>query len=75
MKEKTVKIDDITIKYLKAGKSVRIFINFGRYKKGKRTDTYTIYDAILKKHKTCDDIWLDVQNKQAVGLQVSLMKK
>jgi len=34
-----------------------------------------IYDAISEKHTTYDDVWLDVQNKQAVGLQVSLMKK
>jgi len=75
MKEKTIKIDDITIRYFKANKSTRLLINFGRYKRGRRIDTCTIYDAIVAKHKTYDDVWLDVQNKQAVGLQISLMKQ
>lgn len=75
MKEKTIKIDDITIKYFKVSKSTRLLINFGRYKRGSRIDTRTIYDAIAEKHKTYDDVWLDIQNKQAVGLQISLMKK
>jgi hypothetical protein len=32
-------------------------------------------EKTVKKYKTYDDVWLDVQNKQAVGLQISLMKK
>jgi len=75
VKEKTIKINNITIKYFKTDKSTRLLINFGRYKRGKRIDTCTIYDAISEKHKTCDDVWLDIQNKQAVGLQISLMKE
>ena len=75
VKEKAIKIDDIIIKYFKVNKSTRLLINFGRYEKGRRIDTCTVYDAIFEKHKTYDDVWLDIQDKQAIGLQISLMKK
>jgi len=51
-------------------------VNFGRYKKGRKIETRTIYDAISEKHKMLhDEIWLDVQGKKAIGMNISLDKK
>lgn len=50
-------------------------LNFGRYRKGKKIDTWTLYDAISEKHKPmCDEIWLDIQNKKAIGMSIRLDK-
>lgn len=50
-------------------------LNFGRYKKGRRIDTWTLYDAISEKHKPIhDEIWLDIQNKKAMGMSITIDK-
>jgi len=50
-------------------------LNFGRYKRGRKIDTWTLYDSISEKHKPLhDEIWLDIQNKKAIGMSITLDK-
>jgi len=50
-----------------------IQLNFSRYKKGRKIDTLTLYDAISEKHKPLhDEIWLDIQNKKAIGMNIAI---
>lgn len=75
MKRKTLKFGSVKIKLLETPRSVRMQLNFGRYKKGKQIDTWTIYDAISEKHKPIgDQIWLDIQNKKAIGMSITIDK-
>lgn len=76
MKQKTIKFGNIKIKLFKSPKVSMMQFNFGRYKKGKRIDTRTLYDAISEKHKPLhDEIWLDIQEKKAIGMTVTISKK
>ena len=76
MKQKTIKFGKVKIKFLETPYSLTIRLNFGRYKKGKKIDTWTIYDAILEKHKSPgDEIWLDIQNKKAIGMNITMDRK
>jgi len=52
-----------------------IQINFGRYKRGKEIDTWPIYNAIDEKHKPfLDEVLLDIQDKKAIGLHITVDK-
>lgn len=75
MKQKRIKFGKVKIKLLELPKSLTIQLNFGRYKKGKKIDTWTIYNAILEKHKSPgDEVWLDIQNKRSIGMSIMLNK-
>ena len=75
MKQKTIKFGRIKIKLFQSPKFSMMQVNFGRYKKGRKIDTWTLYDAIFEKHKSIgDEIWLDIQNKKAVGMSITLDK-
>lgn len=75
MKQKTIKFGRVKIKLLETPRSIRMQLNFGRYKKGRKIDTWTIYDAISEKHKPIgDEIWIDIQNKKAIGMNITLDK-
>jgi hypothetical protein len=69
MQQKTIKFGGIKIRLFKSPKFLTMQLNFGRYKKGRKIDTLTLYDAISEKHKPLhDEIWLDIQNKKAIGM-------
>ena len=75
MKQKIIKFGRIKIKLFQSPKFSIMQLNFGRYKKGRKIDTWTLYDAISEKHKPMhDEIWLDIQNKKAVGMSITLDK-
>lgn len=75
MKQKTVKFGKVKIKLLETPETVRMQFNFGRCKKDRKINTWTIYDAISEKHKPIgDEIWLDLQNRKAIGMMVTLDK-
>lgn len=75
MKQKTIKFGRIKIKLFQSPKFSMMQLNFGRYKKGRKIDTWTLYDAISEKHKPMhDEIWLDIQNKKAVGMSITIDK-
>ena len=64
------------IKFFESPESLTMQVDFGRYKKGRKIETRTIYDAIFEQHKMLhDEIWLDVQGKKAIGMNISLDKK
>lgn len=70
-----IKLGKLKIRLLEVPNSSRIHINFGRYKKGRKIDTWTIYNSIYEKHKPfLDEMWLDIQNKKAIGLNITLDK-
>lgn len=73
MKQKTIKFGRVKIKLLEMPRSIRMQLDFGRYKKGRKVDTWTIYDAISEKHKSPgDEVWLDIQNKKAIGMSITI---
>jgi hypothetical protein len=75
MRQKTIKFGQIKIRLFESAKFLTLQLNFGRYKKGKKIDTWTLYDAISEKHKPLhDEIWLDIQNKKAIGMSITLDK-
>lgn len=75
MRQRTIKFGKIKIKLFESPDFSMMQFNFGRYKKGKKVDTWTLYDAISEKHKPLhDEIWLDIQNKKAIGMSVTLDK-
>ena len=75
MRQKIIKFGKIKIKLFESPKFSMMQLNFGRYKKGRKIDTWTLYDAISEKHKPMhDEIWLDIQNKKAVGMSITLDK-
>ena len=76
IKKKTVKFGKMKIKLFESPESLTMQVDFGRYKKGRKIETRTIYDAISEKHKMLhDEIWLDVQDKKAIGMNINLDKK
>ena len=73
MKKKTIKFGRIKIKLFQSPKFSMMQLNFGRYKKGRKIDTWTLYDAISEKHKPLhDEIWLDIQNRKAIGMNITI---
>ena len=75
MKSKIIKFGKIKIKLFESPKFSMMQLNFGRYKKGRKIDTWTLYDAISEKHKPIgDEIWLDIQNKRAIGMSITIDK-
>lgn len=75
MRQKTIKFGKIKIRLFESPKFLTMQLNFGRYKKGKKIDTWTLYDAISEKHKPLyDEIWLDIQNKRTIGMNITLDK-
>jgi len=61
MRQKTIKFGRIKIKLFESPKFSMLQLNFGRYKKGKKIDTWM-----------GDEIWLDIQNKKAIGMNITL---
>mgnify|MGYP001573307497 CR=1 FL=1 len=75
MRQKTIRFGKIKIRLFESQKFLTMQLNFGRYKKSKEIDTWTLYDAISEKHKPMhDEIWLDIQNKKAIGMSIALDK-
>lgn len=75
MRQKTIKIGKIKVRLSESPEFSMIQLNFGRYKKGKKIDTWTLYDAIAEEHKPAgDEVWLDIQNKKAIGMNITLGK-
>jgi hypothetical protein len=75
MRQKTVKFSGIKIRLFESPKFLTMQLNFGRYKKGKKIDTRTLYDAISEKHNPLhDEIWLNIQNKKAIGMSIIVDK-
>lgn len=73
MKQKTIKFGRMKIKLFDSSNFTMMQLNFGRYKKGRKIDTWTLYDAISEKHKPMhDEIWLDIQNKKAIGMSITI---
>ena len=75
MRQKIIKFGKIKIKLFESPKFLMVQLNFGRYKKGRKIDTWTLYDAISEKHKPIgDEVWLDIQNKKAIGMSITIDK-
>ena len=73
MRQKIIKFGKIKIKLFESPKFSMMQLNFGRYKKGRKIDTRTLYDAISEKHKPIgDEIWLDTQNRKAIGMNITI---
>jgi len=75
MRLKRIRFGGIKIRLFESPKFLTMQINFGRYKKDRKIDTWTLYDAISEKHKPLhDEIWLDIQNKKAIGMSITVDK-
>jgi hypothetical protein len=75
MRQKTIRFSGIKIRLFESQKFLTMQLNFGRYKKGRKIDTWTLYDAISEKHKPLhDEIWLDIQDKKAIGMSITVDK-
>ena len=48
-----------------------VHINFGRWKKIRKTDTITLYDSIAEGDKDYTSIWLDKQKDGGVGIEIA----
>jgi len=73
--EKKLKLGKLRIRIFEMPNYSTIMFNFGRYKRHRKIDTWTIYSAIAKKHKPIgDEIWLDIQDKRAIGVTITLDK-
>jgi len=70
MTDKTIKVGKCKIRWFKVGKGHQLHINFNRYKKGEKTDTYTEYCSIIAGDKPYTEIWLDKQGKTPIGVEV-----
>jgi hypothetical protein len=75
MKEQEVRLGKVRMRVFEMPDRFTIMLNFGRYKKRRKVDTWTIYNAITEKHKPAgDEIWLDIQDRRAIGLTITLDK-
>ena len=73
MRQKIIKFGKIKIKLFESPKFTIMQFNFGRYRIGRKIDTWTLYDAISEKHKPMhDEIWLDIQNRKAIGMNITI---
>lgn len=69
---KKIRLDKKTkIRFMKTPHFKHLHINIGRYKKGKKIDTWILYDSITEKHKPYAHIWMDVQGKKLIGFEAS----
>jgi len=73
--EKKIKLGKIKISYTEINGRIFVFVDFGRYKKCRNVNTSTIYDAIVENHKSWDEVWLDIQDKKATGIEIHLSDK
>ena len=75
MREKKIRFGKLKIRLFESSVMVMVHFNFGRHKKGRKIDTRTLYDAIAEGHKlSTDEIWLDIQDKKAIGMNITLAK-
>ena len=75
MRSKIIRFDKLKIRLFESRKILLIQLDFGRYKKKRKIETLTLYDAISEKHKCIgDEVWLDVQDRKAIGVSISLEK-
>lgn len=68
--DKIFEFDGGLAHYFRYGSRHRIHINFGRYKKGRKADTSTIYCSIMSDEKPYTEIWLDKQGKCCIGAEL-----
>jgi len=73
--EKKITLGKIKIRYTEFDDRIIMFVDFGRWKKNKDTDTWTIYNAITENHKSYDDVWLDIQGDIATGVEIHLLDR
>ena len=73
IREKKIKFGKLRIRISKMPHCSTIMLNFGRYKRRRKVDTWTLYSGIAEKHKPLhDEVWLDIQDKQAIGMTITL---
>lgn len=70
--KKEIKFGRVRVRISKIGKDYLIFINTGRYIKGKEVDTNTVYPFAEWNPTNDDEVWVDLQDKKLTGVEVHL---